>query len=76
MGKIKTLSMLTDKEKGVLIKEGSIIDLGKVRNELVVKNNLAIWVDSTDFEENETEKKEETPKKIISNPKGKKIETK
>ena len=77
---IKLLKSVKDKETGKQILTGTVIDLGKERNEDAVNNKLAVWVDSRDFteakKEVETEKKEETPKKTTSSVKGKKIETK
>ena len=77
---IKLLKSVKDKETGKQILTGTVIDLGKERNEAAIKNKLAVWVDSRDFteakKEVETEKKEGTPKKTTSSVKRKKIETK
>ena len=77
---IKLLKSVKDKETGKQILTGTVIDLGKERNEAAVNNKLAVWVDSRDFteakKEVETEKKEGTPKKTTTQVKGKKIETK
>ena len=78
--RIKLLKSVKDKETGNQLLTGTVIDLGKERNEAAVNNKLAVWVDSRDFteakKEVETEKKEETPKKTTTSVKGKKIETK
>ena len=77
---IKLLKSVKDKETGKQILTGTVIDLGKERNEAAVNNKLAVWVDSRDFteakKEVETETKEGTPKKTTTSVKGKKIETK
>jgi len=80
---IKLLTTVKDYEKkDTQYLKGTLIDLGKERNEKAVKNGLAVWVDSRSFKEVKnlsekvTEKKEETPKKTTSLVKGKKIETK
>ena len=78
--KIKMNTTAFDKVGRKNLMKGTVIDLGKERNEAAIKNKLAVWVDSRDFteakKEVETEKKEETPKKTTTSVKGKKIETK
>ena len=81
--RIKFLQSVKDKETGEQYLTGTVIDLGKERNEAAVNNKLAVWVDSRSFKEEKplqdlksTEKKEGTPKKTTSSVKGKKIETK
>ena len=78
--KIKMKATAFDKVGRKNLMKGTVIDLGKERNEAAVNNKLAVWVDSIDFteakKEVETEKKEETPKKTTTSVKGKKIETK
>lgn len=80
---IKLLKSVKDKETGKQILTGTVIDLGKERNEVAVNNKLAVWVDSRDFTEEKplqdiklSEKNEGTPKKTTTSVKGKKIETK
>ena len=78
--RIKLLQSVKDNKTGEQYLTGTVIDLGKERNEAAVKNKLAVWVDSRDFteakKEVETEKKEGTLKKTTSSVTGKKIETK
>lgn len=69
--KIKTLVDITDKDKNEIVKSGTIVDFGVLRNKKAVDSKWAEW-----HIEKETEKKEETPKKTTSSVKGKKIETK
>ena len=80
---IKLLKSVKDKETGKQILTGTVIDLGKERNEAAIKNKLAVWVDSRNSKEEKplqdlkpSEKKEGTPKKTTTSVKGKKIETK
>lgn len=80
---IKLLKSVKDKETGKQILTGTVIDLGKERNEAAIKNKLAVWVDSRSSKEEKplhdlkpSEKKEGTPKKTTTSVKGKKIETK
>ena len=80
---IKLLKSVKDKETGKQILTGTVIDLGKERNEVAVNNKLAVWVDSRSSKEEKplqylkpSEKKEGTPKKTTTSVKGKKIETK
>ena len=76
---IKLLKSVKDKETGKQILTGTVIDLGKERNEDAVNNKLAVWVDSRSSPLQDlkpSEKKEGTPKKTTSSVKGKKIETK
>ena len=80
---LKLLKSVKDKETGKQILTGTVIDLGKERNEAAVNNKLAVWVDSRIFKEEKplqdlkaTEKKEGTPKKTTTSVKGNKIETK
>ena len=81
--RIKFLQSVKDKETGEQYLTGTVIDLGKERNEAAVNNKLAVWVDSLSLKEKKplqdlksTEKKEGTPKKTTSSVKGNKIETK
>lgn len=69
--KIKTLVDITDKYKNEIVKAGTIVDFGVLRNKKAVDNKWAEW-----HIEKETEKKEGTPSKTTSSVKGKKIETK
>ena len=80
---IKLLKSVKDKETGKQILTGTVIDLGKERNEAAIKNKLAVWVDSRNSKEEKplqdlkpSEKKEGTPKKTTTSVKGNKIETK
>ena len=81
--RIKFLQSVKDKETGEQYLTGTVIDLGKERNEAAIKNKLAVWVDSNTSKEKKplqdlkpSEKNEGTPKKTTSSVKGKKIETK
>ena len=82
--KIKMNTTAFDKVGRKNLMKGTVIDLGKERNEAAVNNKLAVWVDSRSFKEERamedlakpSEKKEGTPKKTTSSVKGKKIETK
>lgn len=69
--KIKTLVDITDNEKKEIVKAGTIVDFGVLRNKKAVDSKWAEW-----HIEKETEKKEETPSKTTSKARGKKIETK
>ena len=48
---IKLLKSVKDKETGKQILTGTVIDLGKERNEAAVNNKLAVWVDSRSSKE-------------------------
>ena len=81
--RIKFLQSVKDKETGEQYLTGTVIDLGKERNEAAIKNKLAVWVDSNTSKEKKplqdlkpSEKNEGTPKKTTSSVKGNKIETK
>ena len=81
--RIKLLQSVKDNKTGEQYLTGTVIDLGKERNEAAVKNKLAVWVDSRSSKEEKplqdlkpSEKKEGTPKKNTTSVKGKKIETK
>lgn len=81
--KIKMNTTAFDKVGRKNIMKGTVIDLGKERNEDAVNNKLAVWVDSRSSKEEKplqdlkpSEKKEGNPKKTTTSVKGKKIETK
>ena len=81
--KIKMNTTAFDKVGRKNLMKGTVIDLGKERNEAAIKNKLAVWVDSLSSKEEKplqdlkpSEKKEGTPKKTTSSVKGNKIETK
>ena len=81
--KIKMNTTAFDKVGRKNLMKGTVIDLGKERNEAAVNNKLAVWVDSLSSKEEKplqdlkpSEKKEGIPKKTTSSVKGKKIETK
>ena len=81
--KIKMNTTAFDKVGRKNLMKGTVIDLGKERNEAAVNNKLAVWVDSRSSKEEKplqdlkpSEKKEGTPKKTTTSVKGKKIETK
>ena len=81
--KIKMNTTAFDKVGRKNLMKGTVIDLGKERNEAAVNNKLAVWVDSRSSKEEKplqdlkpSEKKEGTPKKTTSSVKGNKIETK
>ena len=81
--KIKMNTTAFDKVGRKNLMKGTVIDLGKERNEAAIKNKLAVWVDSRSSKEEKplqdlkaTEKKEGNPKKTTTSVKGKKIEIK
>lgn len=73
---IKFFDMIKIVKEGSQFKVGEKVNLGKDRNLNAVNSGFAVWVDSTDFDNVEGEKKEGTPKKITTSARGKKIQTK